>query len=146
MTQIIEHKGIINKIDNNRIDVLINQQTACSECHANGICFTSDAVNKVIEVENADPVFKIGDNVILYGKQSLGLQAVLLAFVFPSILLLITLILLNSVIANEIISGIISVLVLLPYYLILSIFNKKIKANFRFDIKKGSADESEFGN
>jgi positive regulator of sigma E activity len=146
MTQIIEHRGIIDKIDNNRIDVLISQQTACSECHANGICFTADAVNKLIEVENADRVFKVGDNVILYGKQSMGLQAVLLAFVFPFILLLITLILLNSVIANEIISGIISVVVLLPYYLVLSIFNKKIKANFRFDIKKDNVEESESDN
>ena len=136
MTQIIEHRGIINKIDNNRIQVLIVQQTACNECQANGVCFTAENGTKIIEVENSDSVFNEGDKVILFGKKSNGLLAVLFAFVLPFITILISLFILNYFIANEVISGAISVGMLIPYYVILSFFNKKLKSKFKFEIRK----------
>ena len=131
MAHIIEHNGVINEICNDRIQVLIIQQTACSSCHANGVCTSADKETKIIEVESSDPDFKVGENVILYGNQSIGLQAVLLAFVIPFMLVLVSLIILQSVVANEAISGVFSLLLLVPYYLILSFFNKRIKTKFK---------------
>ncbi|MDD4971168.1 MAG: SoxR reducing system RseC family protein [Paludibacter sp.] len=136
MAHIIEHNGVINEINNDRIHVLIIQQTACSECHASGVCTSADKETKIIEVESSDPDFKIGENVILYGKQSIGLQAVLLAFVIPFILVLVSLIIQQSFVTNEAIAGVVSLLVLVPYYLILSFFNKRLKAKFKFEIRK----------
>ena len=136
MTQIIEHTGTIDKIENNLIQVLIIQETACSECHANGICTSIDKDKKMIEVECSDPIFKVGESVILFGQQSIGLQAVLLAFVLPFIVILITLIILNSIGANELISGAISIALLIPYYIILSLFNNKLKSKLKFNIRK----------
>ena len=136
MNQPIEHSGIINEINPERIHVLINQQTACSDCQAKEICFSTGKDQKIIEVDNTSPILKVGDNVIVFGKKSIGLQAVLLAFVLPFILIFITLIILNLFFANELISGGMSILILIPYYGIISMFNKKIKLNFRFDIRK----------
>jgi positive regulator of sigma E activity len=136
MAQMIEHTGIINKIEDNLIRVLIVQQSACSECHAKGSCTVADKMEKIIDVESTDRTFKTGDKVILFGRQSIGLQAVLLVFVFPFVLILITLIILQSFVANEAISGALALLVLIPYYGILSFFNKRIKAKFRFEIRK----------
>jgi len=136
MTQIIEHCGIINKIYTNRIQVLIVQQTACNDCQANGVCFTTENDSKIIEVENLESGFNVGDKVILFGKKSNGLLAVLFAFVLPFILILFSLFIMNYFIANEVISGAISVGMLLPYYLILSLFNKKLKSKFKFEIRK----------
>ena len=140
MTQIIEHSGIINKIDNNHIQVLIVQQTACNSCEANGVCFTAENGTKIIELESSDPIFNIGDKVIIYGKKSNGLVAVLFAFVLPFILILISLFILNYFVANELISGAISVGMLLPYYFILSLFNKILKSKFKFEIRKENED------
>ena len=140
MAQIIEHSGIINKIDKNRIQVLIVQQTACNECQANGVCFTAENGTKIIEVENSESIFKEGDKVILFGMKSNALLAVLIAFLLPFILILISLFILNYFIANEVISGAISVGILLPYYLILSFFNKKFKSKFQFEIRKENED------
>jgi len=136
MAQLIEHSGIINKIDNYSIHVLIEQESACSECHASGVCNAADKENKIIEVERSDQQLQVGDKVILFGKQSIGLVAVLLAFVIPFVLILITLIILRATGTNESLSGGISLAILIPYYSILSIFNKKLKTKFKFEIKK----------
>jgi len=136
MAQFIEHSGIIQKIDDNSIHVIIIQESACSECHARGVCTAADKEHKMIEVENNHCLFQVGDHVVLSGKLSVGLNAVLLAFIFPFMLILAALIILNSVGMNESISGGISLAILIPYYGILSSFNKKLKSKFKFEIKK----------
>ncbi|HEY5592299.1 MAG TPA: SoxR reducing system RseC family protein [Paludibacter sp.] len=140
MSQIIEHTGIINHIEGSHIRVSIIQQSACSDCHAKGACTAADMDEKYIDLESSDASFKIGDRVMLYGQSSTGLIAVLLAFVLPFLLILITLFILRYYVANEILSGAIALSVLIPYYIILSLFNKKMKARFRFYIKKEVAE------
>lgn len=136
MAQLIEHNGIIKDIQNDLIQVLITQHSACNDCDAKGVCTVSDHQEKIIDIESSDLSYRIGENVVLIGRQSIGHYAVLLAFVLPFILVLITLIILNLFIINEAISGIVALLVLVPYYGILSLFNKRIKANFKFEIRK----------
>lgn len=140
MALLIEHSGIIKDIQPNLIQVLIIQKSACGDCDAKGACIVSDQKEKIIDIESSDTSFKTGEQVILTGRQSIGLYAILLAFVFPFILILFTLIILHYTAINETISGITALLVLVPYYFILSLFNKKIKANFKFEIKKDRLD------
>jgi positive regulator of sigma E activity len=86
MGQLIEHSGIIDKIENNRIQVLINQQTTCNECMANGVCNTVDKKKIIIEIENSDRIYKLGDKVIVYGQKSIAHQSVFFAFILPLLL------------------------------------------------------------
>lgn len=136
MSQQIEHTGIISRIDKNLIQVLIIQESACSGCHANGACSAADMDEKIIEVESTDSTFKVGDNVILSGQSSMGLLAVLLAFILPFLLILLSLFVLRNYVASEAISGTISLSTLIPYYIILSFFRKKMKSKFQFSISK----------
>jgi positive regulator of sigma E activity len=136
MAQLIEHSGIIKDIQKNQIQVLITRNSACSECDANGVCTVSDHQEKIIEIESSDLSYSIGEEVLVVGRQSIGHYAVLLAYVLPVILVLITLIILHLFLINETVSGISALLVLVPYYIILSSFNKKMKANFKFEIRK----------
>jgi len=136
MTQKIEHSGIVSEIDHHCIRVVIVQQTSCEDCHAKGVCHTADNDKKIIEVETDSPEYRVGDKVVVFGKKSMGQQAVLLVFVIPFIIILFTLIILNLIVANDVYSGGIAILVLLPYYGILSLFNNKFKSKFRFDVRK----------
>lgn len=140
MSQIIEHIGTINHINGHLIQVLITQQSACSSCHANGACSAADKDDKIIEVETSDSSFHVGDRVTVYGKSSIGLQAVLLAFVIPFTIILLSLLILRFYIDNEALSGTLALSVLLPYYIILSFFNKKLKSKFQFSIKKDTLE------
>jgi len=132
----IEHTGIIESIQDHRFRILITQQSACSECDVKGACTISGQQEKIVEVESFDSSFKVGEKVLLVGKNTFGLLAVFLAFVIPFILILITLVSLQSLVSNEIISGGIALFILVPYYLILSLFNKRLKTKFNFEIKK----------
>jgi len=136
MSQIIEHSGFVHQINGKHIKVQILQESACSGCHAKGACTAADMADKFIDVESDDAGLKIGQNVIIYGQSSMGLLAVLLSFVIPFLLILFTLFILKDKIDNEAISGSIALGTLLPYFLILSFFNKKLKSKLKFYIKR----------
>jgi len=140
MNRQIEHTGIISRIDKTHIQVLIIQESACSGCHANSACSVADMAEKIIEVESTDVTLKVGDKVVLYGQSSMGLLAVLLAFILPFLIILLTLFILRFYVASEAISGIISLTTLIPYYIILSFFRKKMKSKFQFNISKDSTN------
>ena len=136
MSQSIEHSGIVEQIDGDQIKVLIMQQSACSECHAKSLCSVADKKEKIIEVISSDPTLKVGDRVIIYGESSIGLQAVLLAFIIPFVLIFLALLIFQHFIENELMAGILAILVLVPYYLILFLSNKRLNKKFQFKIKK----------
>jgi sigma-E factor negative regulatory protein RseC len=116
--------------------VSIIQQSACSGCHAKGACSVAEMDEKIIDVESSDKILKVGDSVTLYGQSSMGLLAVLLAFVIPFLLILITLLILRYYISSEALSGLIALSTLIPYYIVLSLFNRKLKTRLQFYIKK----------
>jgi len=134
--QLIEHTGIINSIQDHKFRILIIQQSSCSACSSKGVCILSGQQDKIIEAESTDISFEVGDKVRLTCKNPIGFQAVFLAFVMPFILILVTLIILKSIVPNELISGGISLFVLVAYYILLSFFNKKLKTKFKFEIIK----------
>ena len=122
MRENIEHEGIITNIRNGVADVQIVQYSACSNCHAQSACNDMD--------------FKIGDKVLIIGNSSIGSQAILIAFFYPFILLFCTLFIIYSVTSDEVLSGILSLTTLIPYYIILYFLKSKLKKKFEFSIKK----------
>lgn len=136
MDKLIEHSGIITHLEEDKVFVRIHQQSACSACHAKSACMAADQLEKVIVVENSTGDFNVGDAVMLYGKSSTGLLAVLLAFVFPFLLILLCLFILRNVVADETLAALISLGMLVPYYLILSQFNNKLNKKLQFNLEK----------
>lgn len=136
MAQQIEHTGIITRIDNKNIRVQIVQQSACSSCHAKGACSAADMDEKVVDVESNDASLKVGDQVVIFGQNSMGLLAVLLAFVIPFLLILLTLFVLRNLVASDSVAGLIALGTLVPYYIILSFFNKQLKSKLKFQLKR----------
>ncbi|MBN2765583.1 MAG: SoxR reducing system RseC family protein [Paludibacteraceae bacterium] len=136
MSERIEHSGFITRIEGKNVQVQIIQMSACSSCHAKGACSASDMDEKFVDVESTDDTLKIGDMVNIVGESSTGLLAVLLAFVIPFLLILTSLFVLRRFLPNEAISGTISLSLLIPYYIILSLFNKKLKKKLQFSIEK----------
>lgn len=136
MGESINHNGIIEKIEENTIFVRIIQQSACSGCHAQSMCAASERKEKIIEVPDRSGKFHIGEEVLVCGKSSLGLQAVVLAFVFP-LILVVAAIATGSVLQwEETTSGLTGLLLLIPYYFILYFLRDKLKRRFIFTLKK----------
>jgi len=96
----------------------------------------ADMQNKEIEIDTPVQDFQTGENVEITGKETQGLKAVFLGYLFPFFIVLITLILLLSITNDEAISGIGSLVSLIPYYFILYIMRNRLKKTFTFQIKK----------
>ncbi len=132
---IIEHKGIVSKITDTTIETTITVSTACSGCHAKGSCGMSDNQSRIISVTKSDQNVNIGDQVNIVGSETMGMKAVLFAYVLPFAAVLFTLVLSLYVLnVSEIRAGLYSILILPPYYLILYLFKGKFNKKYTFRI------------
>ena len=146
MSESINHNGIIEKIDGDTAYVRIIQQSACSGCHAQSMCAasesrivkpsTGESKVKIIEVPDNSGKFTVNENVLLCGRSSLGLQAVLLAFILPLLIVVAAIVTGTSMQWEETTSGLTGLLLLVPYYCILYFFRDKLKRRFIFTLKK----------
>ncbi|WP_339736678.1 SoxR reducing system RseC family protein [uncultured Sunxiuqinia sp.] len=131
----ISHKGIIKSLTDQQIVVSIVNESACSSCHAKGACSAADMQDKEIEIRNFSGDYRVGQTVQVVGRTSQGFKALFYGYVFPFLIIMLVLITLTSLQFSEGISGLISLSVLLPYYLILYLTRNKIRKSFEFEIK-----------
>jgi len=132
----IIHPGIVESISEDKVSVRILAKSACSSCHAKGACTIADVEEKIIEVENETPDrMKEGDQVMVRMEESLGRKAVLLGYVLPLVVLLVSIIVFISLLKHEGLAALLSILMLVPYYSALYLFRKKIQKEFRFRIQ-----------
>lgn len=136
MTNIIEHRGTVENINGSHIQVRIVQTSACSTCSIKGHCNASESKEKLIDVYDQNATdFHIGQNVMVMGTTSMGMQAVILAFGVPFIVLFITLYTTMQITDNELVSALVGLASLIPYYIILYINKGRLRKKFSFDIK-----------
>ena len=131
----IDHIGTITKIENEKITVSILNVSACSGCHAKSACSMSDMKEKDIDIIDYSNAFKIDEKVKVVYQESLGWLALILAYVLPFIVVLITLFI-ASAFTNELTSGLLALGILLPYYSLLYFFKDRLKKTFSFTIHK----------
>lgn len=131
----IGHDGIIESIDGDEISVKILQISSCASCQAKSLCHISESKEKVIEVSVPDSnIYHVGQKVTVVGTSSQGLRAVVLAFVIPLIILLVTLFICIGTIGDEGLAALMSLLALIPYYIVLLLCRKRLKLFFQFSI------------
>ena len=138
MADSIKHLGIVKSMNGAHLEVSIIQSSACSSCSVKGHCSVSDTKEKIIEVFNVlNLPCQIGDKIMLVGKTSMGMKAVLLAFVLPFFVLLSALILSLSLMGehSELFAAIVSLCSLIPYYAILYLCRGKLKRSFTFYVE-----------
>lgn len=133
---LLTQKGNIHKIDSRNYYISISAQSACSSCHSQGVCNVTEIKEKIIEVPlKPGENFKEGDVVEVLMKKSLGTKAVIIGYIIPFILLLISLLAALKIFDNDGIAGLISISVLVLYYLILYFMKDKINKTFTFSIR-----------
>jgi len=130
----IEHEGIVEQTYDDYVKVRILNQSACASCHAKGVCTAADMQEKTIDAY-CDKSYAPGDKVTLIGESKLGLQAAWWAYIFPLILLLVTLFITYGITNNENFAGLLSLGILIPYYLIIRHFYNHFLKTFSFTIK-----------
>ena len=132
----IAHKGKIVEITPDFTTVEIIASSACSACHAKGLCGMSEEQEKIIMLPT-DPyaVHSVGDEVTVMTKMSMGLKAVWISYVVPLAILMILILSLSAVIDNEFLRGEIAIAGVAVYYFFVWLFRDKLSNEFVFYIE-----------
>ena len=132
----IKHLGIVENIQGSHLSVRIVQTSACAACSVKGHCSSADSKDKIIDViDTAAFSYRVGEKVMVIGETSMGMMAVVLAFIIPFILLIFSLFLFMALMENELYSALLSLAILIPYYFILWLNKTRLKQKFSFTIK-----------
>lgn len=133
----VRHRGTVTAIGDGTVTVEIASRSMCASCHARGACTVLDMKSKNLDIETPDaPSYKVGEEVVVWIKTGSGLNAVLLSYVIPLIILLVLLLYLHSAGLNELLSAAFSVGGMAVYYLILYLFRGKLNNKIVFYIEK----------
>ena len=132
----IRHSGKILEITPDFTTVQIVVSSACTSCHAKTMCGMSEDEEKVIMVPT-DPYagYKVGDEVQVMTKMTMGLMAVWISYVIPLAVLMILILSLSSVIGNELMLGFVAIAGVALYYLGIWLFRDRLSNEFVFYIK-----------
>ncbi|HLO91708.1 MAG: SoxR reducing system RseC family protein [Chloroflexota bacterium] len=127
--------GVVESIGTDHIKVKINNQSACSMCYSKGVCTSLGSGQRTVDVEKSKTAaVEPGDVVDIQMISSSGWLAVLFGYVFPFILLITTL-LVSSAFFPELVSALLALGILVPYFFILYAFRHRMKRYFRFTMK-----------
>jgi len=132
----IEHEGIIDRIEGDMAHVRINSVSGCASCHAKGVCSAADQEEKYLDVALEGTAHTPGEAVQVQVAKHLGFRAVALGYVYPFLLLMAVLIAFTAAGTQELRAGTYALLSIIPYYLVLFLLRKRIGSAFTFSIKK----------
>ncbi|MCD8318559.1 MAG: SoxR reducing system RseC family protein [Paraprevotella sp.] len=136
MAQSITHRGTVEGFKGKHISVRITQAAACSSCVAKKLCNSSESKEKLIDVvsEDADD-YCIGELVCLTGTLESGLTAVLCAYAYPLVLLLVVLLSVTYGCGSEPLGALSALGSVALYYFVLYMNRERLTRRFLFTIK-----------
>jgi len=131
----IKHAGIVTKKTSNAIFVSLYENIDCAGCQAKSSCGMSESQAKIVEIPADQHDYKLLEQVNLTMSYSLGVKAVLLAYLIPFLLLFSTL-LVTSIFLAEWLAGLLAICILIPYYFILHYLNPYLRKTFSISLSK----------
>ena len=136
MAELISHKGKVISSGQGIISVEIVSESACSACHAAGLCGMSESRKKIVEVPAVrGKDYSVGQEVEVCLAPKTGLNAVLLSYVIPAMILLILILSLPLIGLGELAGGLFAVAGVALYYLILYLFKGRLAGEYEFYIR-----------
>lgn len=127
------HSGVVSAINGSSVIVSLDKNVHCESCSVKGACGVSQSASKEVEIIDSDGSFKLNEPVEVVLKKDLGHKAVFWAYIFPFLLMLLTL-LTTSLLFAEWIAGLLALLILVPYYYMVYSFKNYFKRTFKVSI------------
>ena len=130
------HTGKVVSMTPTMTTVQIVSQSACSECHAAGLCGLSEYTEKAIEVPTSpSATYGVGDEVQVVLKASMGFKAVWIAYFLPLVVLLAVALGLIALGVSEVVAGLAGIGAVALYYLIVWLRRDRLRNEYVFTIQ-----------
>ena len=135
-TETISHEGIVTKITDDELEIKILAQSACAACHAKNACGMGEQAEKILTVPRPKGKdFTLMQKVNVSMSIGQGNKAAVLAYLIPIILLLAVLFISLGLGVDEGPAALISIVALIPYYIVLYLCRDKLKQKFEYSIE-----------
>lgn len=131
----ITHDGRVIKVEGRQVTVCFIQSSACSGCHAKGICSSQDQAEKIVVVDSEGVAFSVGEQVQIIVSNEMAWQAVMFAFMIPLIVAFVALFIAVPQ-AGEMWACIITLGVLAIYYMVLFLQRARLNRKVVFHISR----------
>ena len=136
MIEQVMHTGKVVSMTPTMTTVQIVSQSACSECHAAGLCGLSEYTEKAIEVPTSpSATYGVGDEVQVVLKASMGFKAVWIAYFLPLVVLLAIALGLIALGVSEVVAGLAGIGAVALYYLIVWLRRDRLRNEYVFTIQ-----------
>jgi len=96
----------------------------------------ADFQEKEIEISNFSGTYSPGEEVTVLFRETQGFQALFYGYVLPFLVVFLTLIITYSLTNNEVLAGLMSLGILIPYYITLYFFRDFLKKVFKFELEE----------
>lgn len=137
MAEEVSHAGRIVEITPELTTVEIVSESACSSCHAKGLCSLGEAKTKLVQLPTRGwDNYEVGDEVTVCFSATMGHKAVWIAYVIPLFVLMAVLLVLSACGVGELASGLWAIGAVALYYLAVKLFGKRLKNEYIFNIKR----------
>lgn len=134
-TKEFEHEGRVKTVGVGYITVGFMAQSACTSCQARSKCGMGEAEEREVRVEtNKSNSYKIGDKVTIAVEYGMGIMAIVIAYVIPFVILLLSLFIMVGVGVNEGVAALSSLGFLAIYYAGVYLMRNKIEKTIKFTI------------
>lgn len=130
----LEHIGLVTDRSNSLLKISLVGY-GCSACHKS-LCMLGDSKAKEIEIPAQQSGLQPGDEVVVRINPSSGYKAVFLLYLLPFLLMLLSILVMQNLGYHESIAGFTSLLILVPYFLMVYGFRKKIGSQCHIDVIK----------
>lgn len=132
----ISHEGVVTIITDDELEIKILAQSACAACHAKSACGMGEQAEKILTVPRPKGKdFAIGQKVNVRMAIGQGNKAAVLAYLIPILLLLAVLFACLGLGVNEGLAALISIVALVPYYIVLYLKRDKLRKQFDYTIE-----------
>ena len=136
MREQVMHTGQVVSMTPKTTTVQIVSHSACSECHAAGLCGLSEFTEKAVDVPT-DPyaTYGVGDEVQVVLKASMGFKAVWIAYFLPLVVLLAVALGLIALGVSEVVAGLAGIGAVALYYLGVWLLRDRLRNEYVFTIQ-----------
>ncbi len=121
--------GIVENIENNLAKVRVDKKDECDKC---GMCMFPKGASKVLIDAVNEVGAEVGDTVKIEVKPKAKTLGIILVFLVPLLLILISAFITFHLSKNEYLIALVSLLTLCFWYFVLAIIDKKLKKSVGF--------------
>ena len=137
MRSLIQHRGVVERIDGDKVFVKVEKESACQACHAKGLCGERGGV-RIIEVRtDYASSYTVGESVVVaLLKGRMAISSVLWGYMLPLVVLLVVLFTLHALGVKDSVAALSTLCAVALYYVVLYLRRRQFEKKIEFTIIK----------